>query len=257
MRAIVTGASSGIGYETARMLRAEGWEVFGFSRRGTAPDGVTGIAVDVTDEDRVGSAVAEVMADGKALDLLVNNAGFGIAGPIEMTSLKDAQSQMNVNFTGQFLMARAVLPYMRAAKNGTIVCISSVAGQIAIPFQAFYSASKSAVCSLALALRSEVHPFGIRVCTVMPGDVKTGFTDARSKTDAEGIYTRAKQSIASMEKDERGGMQPSEVAKVILKAAKAKEPKPMYVVGSKYKLFSLLFKLLPARAAYWIVRKMY
>ena len=256
MRAIVTGASSGIGQETARILQVSGWEVFGLSRRGTAPEGVRGVSVDVTDPAAVKRVIDEIASDGVSIDLLINNAGFGIAGPIETTSPDDAARQMNVNFLGQFYVARAVLPYMRAAKKGRILCISSVAGQIAIPYQAFYSASKAAVLSFALALRNETADFGICVSAILPGDVQTGFTDARSKADY-GAYTRAEASIASMEKDERSGLKPTDVSAVIMKAASAVHPSPIYVVGGKYKLFSVLFKLLPARFAYWIVKKMY
>ena len=203
MIAIVTGASSGIGYEVCSQLRDRGYTVYGLSRRGTAPEGVTGRSVDVTDEGAVRACIDEIAAAEGRIDLLVANAGMGISGPIEMTDASDAQYLMNVNFFGQFYAAKAVLPHMRAqaaaAKNGsaqaaagtgaaasrpgTIVFTSSVAAPIAIPYQSFYSASKSAVNSLAMALRNEVRDYGIKISVVMPGDSGTGFTDARRKQD--------------------------------------------------------------------------
>lgn len=256
--AVVTGASSGIGEAVVRQLLAKGYRVYGLSRRGTVPEGAEGMCVDVTDEARVSEAFCEIMAREKRIDLLVNNAGFGISGPVEFTEQKAAFDQMNVNFFGQFLCAKAVLPYMRAAKRGRIVFISSVAASMAIPYQSFYSASKAAVNSLALALRNEVKDFGITVTAVMPGDVRTGFTDAREKDTASGgVYARSDSAVAAMEKDERNGMSADFAAGVILKAASASHPKPMYIAGPKYQLFYLLFKLLPARLVYWVIGKMY
>jgi len=258
MIAIVTGASSGIGYETCRKLLEKGYTVYGFSRRGTAPEGVNGMAVDVTDETAVRMAVDDVATQEGRIDLLINNAGMGISGPVEFTSLEDAQRIMNVNFMGQFICAKSVIKHMRAQKNGRIVFISSVAAPIAIPYQMFYSASKSAVNSMALALRNEVKDFGISICAVMPGDAHTGFTSARKKQEAyDDIYIHNSSATASMEKDELSGMSPADVADVIIKAAGAKHPKPLYVAGGKYKLFTALFKFLPARTSYWIVGKMY
>lgn len=256
--AVVTGASSGIGFEVCRLLAGRGWRVYGCSRRGTAPNGVTGVALDVTDEPAVQKAFAAVAAEAGGIDLLINNAGFGISGPVEFTDAEDARRQMEVNFIGQFICAKAVLPYMRAQGSGRIVCTSSVAAPIAIPYQAFYSAGKAAVNSLVCALRNEVREFGITVCAVLPGDAATGFTAARRKTSAgDDVYTRCGSAVAAMEKDEQGGMTPAYVAGKVAAAAERKNPPPMTVIGAKYKLFMGLFRLLPYRFAYWIVGKMY
>jgi len=258
MIAIVTGASSGIGYETCRKLLEKGYKVYGFSRRGTAPEGVCGTALDVTDEAAVSAAVDDIAAREGRIDLLINNAGMGISGPVEFTALEDAERIMKVNFMGQFICAKAVLGYMRQQKSGRIVFISSVAAPIAIPYQMFYSASKSAVNSMALALRNEVKDFGISVCAVMPGDAHTGFTSARKKQDAyDDIYIHNSSATAAMEKDETGGMSPAAVAYVIVRAAQVRNPGPLYVAGGKYRLFTILFKLLPARISYNIVGRMY
>ena len=256
--AVVTGASSGIGYAVSEMLLKQGWTVYGLSRRGTAPEGVHGIPADVTDEECMKAAIDRILSESSGIDLLINNAGFGISGPVEFTDLKDAKDQMSVNFLGEFLTAKAVLPAMRKAKKGSIVFVSSVAGEMAIPYQAFYSASKAAVNSLALALRNEVKDFGIRVTIVMPGDAKTGFTAVRRKdSSGDQVYTKNVSAVAAMEKDEQSGMSPEDVAGVILKAAEKKHPAPFYIAGGKYKIFHGLVKMLPARLAYFVIGRMY
>ena len=266
MIAVVTGASSGIGYEVCSQLLAKGYTVYGLSRRGTAPEGVTGRSVDVTDEAAVRAVIDEIAAAEGRIDLLVANAGMGISGPIELTDNADADYLMRVNFFGQFYAAKAVLPYMRAQasadagskqKAGTIVFTSSVAAPIPIPYQSFYSASKAAVNSLALALRNEVRSYGIRVSAVMPGDSGTGFTDARRKQDGGDAYPRCEKAVSSMEHDERNGIAPAKVASVIVRAATKKNPAPLYVAGFRYRLLLALFNILPTRAAIWLVGKVY
>ena len=256
--ALVTGASSGIGLAVSGQLLALGYTVYGLSRRGTSAEGILPITAEVTDEEAVKAAVASVFEKEGRIDLLINNAGMGISGPVEFTEAEDMKRIMEVNFYGQVYCAKAVLPYMREQGSGRIVCTSSVAAPIAIPYQSFYSCSKAAVSAMALALRNEVKSFGIEVCAVMPGDAKTGFTDARKKeSKGNDVYTHNESAVAAMEKDERGGMTPDDVAAVIVKAATVKNPKPIFTAGAKYKIFVVLFKLLPYRLAYWIVGKMY
>ena len=256
--ALVTGSSSGIGEAVCRRLCEAEYRVYGLSRRGTAPEGCVPIKADVSDENSVRAAVDSVIQAEGRIDLLINNAGFGIAGPVEYTPGEEAARLMNVNFMGQFYTAKAVLPHMRRQNEGRIVFISSVAAPIAIPYQSFYSASKSAVSSLALALRNEVKNTGIKVTVFLPGDVRTGFTDARSVNDYQAKdYANCQASIQSMEKDERNGMTPEYVAERIFRAATVPNPAPQYIGGFKYKLFALLFRLLPSRLSYWIVGKMY
>ena len=277
MVAIVTGSSSGIGYEVCQQLRDKGYTVYGLSRRGLAPEGVTPMKADVADADALRSVIDEIARREGRIDLLVANAGMGISGPVELSETADMQRIMNVNFFGQVYAAQAVQPYMRAQKGGSIVFVSSVAAPIAIPYQAFYSASKSAVNSVALALRNEVQDYGIRISVVMPGDASTGFTDARVKNHPEGagteadaapgvapgamtdaaLYPRCETAVASMERDERNGIPAEKVAAVIVRAGLKKNPAPLYVAGFKYRLLLALYNLLPARAAVWLVGKFY
>lgn len=144
---------------------------------------------------------------------MINNAGMGISGSVEKTSERDFDSISDVNFKGTYNCIRFGLPLLRQSK-GRLVNVSSVAGAIAIPYQAFYSATKAAVLSLSDALRNEVRPFGVKVLAVLPGDVKTCFTESRRKNADEGVYAAyAENSVKVMEKDEQQGMSAAYAAK--------------------------------------------
>ena len=256
---ILTGGTSGIGQAVVRQLRAKGCRVYEFSRRASASDAMH-FSVDVTNEVAVRAAVAEVVAREGRIDILINNAGFGISGAMEFTNPSDAHQLMEVNLFGMDNMIRAVLPHMRAAKAGRIVNISSVAGVFAIPFQAWYSISKAAVRSLTLALANEVDPFGIQVTSVMPGDIRTGFTAARKKSDAgDDVYGgRISRSVSRMEKDEQNGMTPEAAARTIVKVALQKgRVKPCYAIGLSYKLLVFLDNILPCRMVRWLLYQLY
>ena len=245
---VITGGSSGIGKATAELLAKSGYTVYEFSRGGADAEAIRHITADVTDAASVKASVSRVLAEQGRIDLLVNNAGFGISGAVEFTDPRDAYAQLNVNFFGSLHCIQAVLPAMRAQKSGHIVNISSVAAPIAIPFQAFYSATKSATNSLTLALRNEIKPFGVKACAILPGDVKTGFTAARKKSAAGvDVYGAAlDHAVAVMEHDEQNGMPPEMVARAVLRAASAKNPPAFATVGFQYQVFVLLNKLLPA-----------
>ncbi|MGI6665611.1 MAG: SDR family NAD(P)-dependent oxidoreductase [Christensenellaceae bacterium] len=256
--AIVTGASSGIGKAVAQALLVEGYYVYGFSRKPYDAGDVKHISVDVTDGQALALACKRVAQESGGIDLLIANAGYGISGTAEYTEAADARQQMDVNFFGFLFSAQAVLPYMRQT-GGKIIAVSSVAAEFSIPFQSFYSASKAAVNALALALQTEVKPFGVTVSVVMPGDVATGFTAAREKSLAgQAVYGAVMQrSVARMEKDEQNGMTPAYVAQKIVTVIKKKRPKPIYTVGRQYKLFVLLNKVLPKRLVRYAIAKMY
>ncbi|NLX64622.1 MAG: SDR family oxidoreductase [Clostridiaceae bacterium] len=260
---IITGASAGIGKATAEYLMKKGFHVYGTSRKATgnikdniAEDVQSGgfirmINLDVTCEDSVKSAVESIISEEGHVDILISNAGIGIAGSVEDVSLSEASLQFDVNFFGTLRMIKAVLPYMREQRYGKVIVISSVAGVISIPYQAHYSASKFAVEGLIEALRHEIAPFGINACLVEPGDTRTDFTKSRimakNASEDSPYYTRFKRSLARMEKDEQNGASPFEVAKVIYKMIKRKNPPVRVAVGFQYKLVLLLKRLLPAR----------
>ena len=233
--AIVTGASNGIGRCEKARLEEAGFKVYNFSRH-NCENGTNFIAVDVTDRNAVFEAVDKVVAAEGRIDLLVNNAGFGIAGAIETTPIELAKSQIEVNFFGTVNCTQAVLPHMRKQRQGRIINTASVAAVFSIPFQSFYSCSKSAINSFTSALRNEVKAFGITACAVMPGDIKTAFTNNRVKSEGSEAYANQDKSIQVMEKDEINGMSPDSVAKLVKKLALKKHVSPRYTVGGKYKL---------------------
>jgi short-subunit dehydrogenase len=250
---VITGVSGGIGLELAKQFVKRGFVTYGISRSPVNLCGVHHIICDVTDEAACRAAVEKI---GK-IDILINNAGMGISGSVENTIVSDAKKLFEVNFFGLFNMTKAALPSLRE-KRGRIVNVSSVGGRLALPFQSFYSASKVAVDALSSALRAEVKPFGVQVMTVLPGDTKTLFTQNREKQRDDGIYQeRCRHSLAKMEKDEQNGMSAEKVAKVIVKNTLRRRMPPIKTVGFLYKLFILLFKILPARPVEWVVFKMY
>ena len=257
--ALVTGGSSGIGKYTARALADAGCTVYELSRRDVPQAGVVHLTADVTEETRVREAVERIIEAEGRIDILVNNAGFGISGAAETTDPAAAHRQMEVNLFGMDSVTRAVLPHMRARGSGRIVCLSSIAGILPIPFQLWYSVSKSAVASYCLALANEVRPFGITVCAILPGDIATGFTDARQKDEsADAVYGgRVSRSVAGMERDERGGMSPEYAGRFVAKYALKKNSKPLAAMGFSYKCVAVLAKLLPRRLSNWVVGKLY
>ena len=257
---IVTGGSSGIGLHTAGRLRALGCTVYEFSRRDIShPDGVVHISVDVTDEAAVVQAVKRVVETEGRVDILICNAGFGISGAAEFTDNRDAKRLLEVNLFGMVNAVKAVLPGMRRKGRGRIICISSVAAAVSIPFQAWYSVSKAAVSAYANALRNEVYPFGIQVCAILPGDISTGFTESREKSPlGDDIYGgRISRSVAVMERDERDGMTPERVANRICRIATKKKVKQVYTIGASYGFVLLLTRILPGRVLSWIVGQIY
>ena len=195
--AIVTGGTSGLGLAAAQTLAAKGLRVYALSRHGAPVPGVTSLACDITDADAVERTVAAIEAEAGRIDLVVNNAGFGISGAVECTAPEKARRLFDVDFFGVVNVNHAVLPRMRRAGGGRIVHVSSVAAPVAIPFQAYYSAAKAAINAYSSALRCEVAPFGIDVCAVMPGDLKTGFTAAREKTSGATLSTAGASAVPS------------------------------------------------------------
>ncbi len=247
--AIVSGASSGIGRETAALLTKSGYKVYAFNRSEPNIQGVEFVMVDITKQEDIKSGVEFVLKREGKIDLLVNNAGMCISGAVEETTDESAYYIFNVNLFGAFRLAREVLPSMRANGGGRIINVSSIAAVFFPPFQGFYSASKAALGVLFSAMRLEVKPFGITITNVMPGDTKTGFTNNRkfNENPSTAYAEKLGRSMALVERDERNGMPPSSVACVIVKQATAKKPKDAVAVGSKNKILITLAKMLPAK----------
>ena len=256
---LITGGTSGIGLYAAKALAAKGCKVYEISRRETGADGVYHIQADVTDDSQVERAVQEVLDRESRIDVVINNAGYGISGAVEYTDTEEAKRQFDVNFFGMVRVNRAVLPILHRQGRGRIVNLSSVAAPIAIPFQTYYSASKAAIRAYSLALQSEVRPYGIEVCCIMPGDVATGFTAARRKSPAgdEAYGGRIARSVAVMEHDEQNGIPAEQAGAFVAKKALQKRAPLLCTLGGKYKVFVFLTRLLPTRFTVWLVGKIY
>ncbi len=257
--ALVTGGSSGIGLAAVRALCEAGATVYETSRRDIDHPGAVHLPGDVTDEAAMVRAAGTVLEREGQIDILICCAGFGISGAVEMTELADAKRQLEVNFFGVVNAVKAVLPHMRKRRAGRIVVVSSVAGAIPIPFQTYYSVSKAALNAYVSALRNEVRPYGVTVTAVMPGDIATGFTDAREKSpagDAE-YGGRISRSVGRMEKDERGGMRPETAGTYIRKTALRRSVPPASSIGISYKTLVMLTRLLPAKLVNLVVYYLY
>lgn len=253
---LITGASSGFGRVCAEHLSQRGHRVYGTSRRAGSPaPGETGagplvIPMDVRDDDSVRAAVDLVLAREARLDVVVNNAGVGIAGSVEDTLPDEAQALFDTNVFGVHRVCRAVLPALRRQGSGLIVNISSLGGRLTLPFQGFYSASKFALESMSEALRMEVKPFGIRVTMIEPGDFKTDFTANRTFVRAAGedsVYAeRCQLAVSVMEKDELGGSDPMQIARLLERIMENEAPRSRYPAGSfPERLFVGLKRVLP------------
>jgi NAD(P)-dependent dehydrogenase (short-subunit alcohol dehydrogenase family) len=251
---LVTGCSSGIGRATAQVAAARGHRVFASARnRNDLAElegaNLTGLALDVTDPGSVRAAVDAVLARAGRIDALVNNAGYGQYGAVEEVSAEEWRAQFDVNLFGAIEATRAVLPAMRAAGSGTIVMVSSVAGKVAIPFAAPYSATKHALEAVSDSLRVELSAFGIRVVLVEPGPIHTRFGD-RARSMVAPLLSRPgpyRQLYAGAEKAmdgdfQKGALPPEAVGRVIVAAIEAERP------GARYAVTLLAKALIPARA---------
>lgn len=252
MIVFITGISSGFGLETAKLLSQEGHVVYGTVRREVEPlSRVHYIQLDVRNREAVNKAVNEVVAKEGRIDVLVNNAGMGIGGPLEFATEEEIRLQMDTNFMGLVHCVDAVLPHMRKQGGGRIIALSSIGGLMGLPFQGFYSASKFAIEGYCEALRLEVKQQGIKVVVLRPGDFATGFTGSRKKVNNEAAleaYPIYKTAIEKVEHDENSGLKPIVLAQIISQIIKKKNPRNGYVVASfEQKLSVFLKRVLPSK----------
>lgn len=249
---LITGITSGFGRAMARQLNADGHKVYGTYRRDSDPlPGVTYIRADVRDQDSLKNAVDQVIEAEGRIDTLISNAGMGIGGPLEFTSIEDAQRQMDVNFMGMVRLVSLVVPVMRQQRHGHIICISSIGGLMGLPYQGMYSASKFAIEGYCQALRLEVRQFGIKITVINPGDFSTGFTAQRGKVDDSGAlaaYPGYAKSMQSIEHDENSGLQPDRLARRIGRIVRKRHPRNRYIIATLVQKASVVLKaILPAK----------
>ena len=254
---IVTGASSGIGLATARRLAKKGCKVYGIARRAFADELFECMQADVNDLEAVKRIFQTVFEKEGRIDAVINNAGMGIAGAVELATPERIQQIFDTNLTSLVKISSVAIGYLKKSK-GNLINIGSVAGELPIPFQACYTATKAGVLKFSLALDGEVRRFGVKVTVVQPGDTKTGFTAARVCEGGEADYGgRIGKSVSRMERDEQNGKSPETVARTIERAIKKRRPPLKVTVGGQYKFFVWLGKLLPTRFVNFILRKMY
>ena len=268
---LITGASSGFGEACARHLAAGNYRVYGTSRRAsfnpTGPPSSQGngyqmIPMDVRDDASVQQGVDFVINETGRIDVVVCNAGYGIAGAVEDTSVDEARRQFDTNLFGVWRTCRATIPHLRRQGGGHLVIVSSLAGLMGIPFQAAYSASKFALEGMAEALRMEVKPWGIHVALIEPGDFHTRFTQNRVKTvaaDHNSAYaTIFPRALAVMERDERRGPPPDRMARLLERIIRHPSPRLRYTTGTlAQRSGALLKRLLPGWLFEWLMMSTY
>lgn len=261
MVAVITGASSGIGRASAKMLVEKGYKVYDLSRTENPQEGVKHIMCDVTRRETIDEAMSQIKADVGRIDLLLLSAGMGIAGAIEFTTDSEMQRQFDVNVYGPIRVIQAALPIMRTQQKGKhergrIVFVSSMAGEFCIPFQAMYSASKAAINSFAFGLANELKHHSITVSCVEPGDVHTNFKRTTDLTGGD-VYPQMKSAIEQMIHDEENGLTSEQVARRVMKASTARCPKLYYTSDVLSDLERFAKRIFPTSVAVWILGKMY
>ena len=277
---LITGCSSGIGRAAAISLHAAGLTVYATARQvdslaGLARQGIRTLALDVTDEASMTAAVAAIEDAAGPVGVLVNNAGYGLYGPVEQLPMDEIRRQFETNFFGLVRLTQLVLPGMRRRGRGRILNVSSMGGRITLPGGAFYHASKYAVEGLSDALRMEVAQFGIDVVLIEPGPVKTPWNDVAAASlssaapaGAEGgsdgdPYAAYKAAVgASFGRTQAGlvgrfGSTSEDIAKVITQAVAARRPRARYLINPVAKSLVAMNQLLPARAYDSVMRRQY
>lgn len=249
--ALVTGASSGIGEATAKRLAGAGYKVYGTSRRGVQAthQSFEMLALDVTSDESVEAAVREVIRREGRVDLLVNNAGFGVApAGAEESSIEQAQAIFDTNFFGIVRMTRAIVPYMRRQGSGQIINIGSVFGFLPMPYMALYAATKHAVEGYSESLDHELRTFGIRVSVIEPASTNTPFDANLLEPDAKlAEYGEIRTSLGKkMQELVAAGDPPEVVAGTVLQATLAARPKLRYPAGRRASFVSFLRRFAPA-----------
>ncbi|OWK99568.1 short-chain dehydrogenase/reductase [Kaistella haifensis DSM 19056] len=232
MTIIITGTSAGIGFALAEYFGKKGHQVYGLSRKNTESDFFKTIPTDITNHSQVENAISEILKIEKRIDLLINNAGMGMVGAVEDSKKEEILKLFNLNLVGAVQMMTGVLPKMREQKSGKIINISSIGSEMGLPFRGFYSASKSALDKVTEAIRYEVSPWKIDVCTLHLGDIKTKIAENRVKTEVSEPYKKTFEKVyALMNSHVDDGIEPVEVAEYIEKLLGKKTWKAHYYFG--------------------------
>ena len=248
--AVVTGSSSGIGFETALALAREGYYTYATMRDTKKGNRIKEIAkkenlnlevleLDVDNDQTVQAAINKILKEKNRIDVLVNNAGYGLFGCLEDLSMEELKAQFETNFFGAVRVSQAVIPVMRKQKSGIIVNVSSVAGRIGFPVSPAYISSKFALEGLSESMRYELSPFGINIIIIEPGVIKTNFMSSVKKSmKPDSVYKDiTNKVIAGITMMAEMGTPAQEVARTIIKAIKSENPLPRYTVGNDAAMF--------------------
>lgn len=246
--ALITGTSSGIGYQTALMLARNGYQTFATMRNAKKAKSLLNISeqeklplkvleVDVNDNISVEKAISQIKDKARRIDILINNAGYGLVGFFEDLNLEEIRNQFETNFFGVLNITKMVIPIMRSQKSGTIINISSGAGQVGFPGISAYVSTKFAIEGFSESLTYELSPFGIKVIIIEPGVIKTNFFGnciiSNQSTKNGSLYSKALEKLQKdIETMQEHATSPIEVARLIIQVLKADEPQQRYIIGN-------------------------
>ena len=258
---LITGAGFGIGQATAELLNSHGYRVFGTSRDPMrhGERAFPLLQMDVHSDESVSNCVEHILAQAGRIDVLINNAGTGIAGAAEETQLSEARTVFETNFFGMVRITNAVLPIMRRQRSGKIITMSSAGGFVGFPFRALYIASKFALEGYNESLRYEVRPFGVSVSLVEPGAVRTPIADAVPHVSQEiAAYAVLRSRLTeAFNASMRQGMPPARVAGVIQQIIEQNSPRLRYTVGTQATVLALLRRMMPQRGFEVLMRRVF
>ena len=253
---LVTGGSSGIGRAIAGHLAAQGHRVYGTSRSaklGDTLDGFSLVNLDVTDPDSIRHALSLIKREAGRLDVLINNAGLGMAGPIECTSDAEARELFDTNVFGVLNVCRQAIPLLRETGSAHLINITSIAGKVALPYRGIYAATKHAVEGLTESLSMEVKPFGIAVSILEPGDFKTNINATRrvaAQVDPKWYGPTFSRTLTQIEEEVETASDPILIAQVVSRILSSSSPRLRYRVGTRMQRLSVHIK-------YWLSGRMF
>ncbi len=259
----ITGASSGMGKTTAGYLTRKGYKVYGTSRNPAKHSGLSFplVKMDLTDPGSIQRAVATVLEKEGKIDVLINNAGRGMIGPVEESGEEEIKEIFDTNVFGLIRVSKEVLKDMHRRNEGLIINISSIAGFAGLPYRGLYSATKSAAMTVSETMRFELHGSGIKVVDVAPGDFKTDITKGRiyvANRKGSPYYEKYEEVLKTIDQAVDAGFEPLKMAKLIEKIIRTKNPKMQYKIGPfDQKLLPLIKTLLPQRWFENLILKLY
>lgn len=256
---LISGDSSGFGLEMVKLFLQNGDKVCGISRKPFEYKNLDHYIGDISNPTDCQNIVEKIYSKYQRIDILINNAGFGIFSPIEETDILKARQIMDVNFLGAFYLSKYVCHIFRKQNKGQIINTSSIASFIPLPYQGFYCASKASLEALFNTLRIELLPYNVKITCIQPGDSKTGFTKNResSISPTSSYYKSLNKCLDTISKDEQNGFSPKKVAKLVLKISFKKHPPYIKKCGVKDSILSVVFKILPKSIAYKLIYKIY